>query len=101
GIRDPLVTGVQTCALPIYGRVFLTVKLVAWITFLGGIHHHLDQTLANHWGTEADGHKLVYLSLNFRVKAHELKVASAMAALSNRSEERRVGKDGHDRYWNG
>src|SRR5207247_6389055 len=83
GIRDPLVTGVQTCALPIW--------------------------LKNEVGAEIDRHKIVLerpikdtgehevaIKLHHDVTAQlvfQVKSAAAARADTTRSEERRVGKE--------
>src|SRR5687767_15628441 len=75
GIRDKLVTGVQTCALPIYGRpkIFLGKK-------------GFDDQRERLGGTEA-----------FQVLLPKAKIRLAAFTParqgSRRSEERRVGKE--------
>src|SRR5438105_15071377 len=72
GIRDPLVTGVQTCALPIYGEIELIGRAIA---------HLVD---AND-------------RLIGRANADQLGLVSRVEFLAerrkDRSEERRVGKE--------
>src|SRR5205823_7884341 len=98
GIRDKLVTGVQTCALPIY-------PLPPGVTVVGG----KSKTLL---GTGSKGHPvlkcapnaapienvpisvLAHVSINFVVKVSY----SSQPIMVSRSEERRVGKEGRPRW---
>src|SRR2546425_5095090 len=77
GIRDKLVTGVQTCALPIYRP--------------GGVVRHLDPRpggdVATRDGPVSDG-----AELETRVER------IARAPGLDRSEERRVGKECRSRW---
>src|SRR5207244_7396514 len=56
GIRDDLVTGVQTCALPIFGKGFATAMIaLQWLSpliFIKSIHYFLADSLsgAGHQG---------------------------------------------------
>src|SRR5437763_13001981 len=79
GIRDTSVTGVQTCALPIL------VDLPA-----GTINHHWTKNVI----ASADGSTL-YVSVGSNSNAAENGVdkEQARAAIWERSEERRVGKE--------
>src|SRR2546425_9268505 len=81
GIRDKLVTGVQTCALPI-SRVHPAV-LVALER-----HHHLggrERARRAHGGRLTDVEGAVLRSLRLDV-------------VQDRSEERRVGKECRSRW---
>src|SRR5688500_20346958 len=80
GIRDYKVTGVQTCALPIFGYNLVKLGFVPEI--------ELTKTLAKQYKMPA-----VDLS-KFAVDAKIAKLIPAEMALKNlRSEERRVGKE--------
>src|SRR5205823_7716536 len=46
GIRDKLVTGVQTCALPISVRTALVGRLAAWRAGVPMVHHLHSPTTA-------------------------------------------------------
>src|SRR5687767_15489877 len=80
GIRDKLVTGVQTCALPIYlGFVFQSYHLFPTLKALENVRLTLDVR-----GERA------------RRAVAKSKLALASVGLSHkmsRSEERRVGKE--------
>src|SRR5207244_7508686 len=89
GIRDDLVTGVQTCALPISARATAAIPSTA-----GRI----------------GGKTLLSLRSTATATVQERKAASTRAARteslravpaarSQRSEERRVGKEGRSRGW--
>src|SRR5438105_11447527 len=73
GIRDPLVTGVQTCALPIYGDA-------------EGSHQHPPDAVRQPGDAAAD-------------LAVSLRGAVGPGRLAARSEERRVGKECRSRWW--
>src|SRR2546430_9254266 len=73
GIRDLTVTGVQTCALPIFGRKNLGHRAEVYLD------EHRDR---------------VALGLEDRV-GH---VAEILAVRMQRSEERRVGKECRSRW---
>src|SRR5262249_59933986 len=83
GIRDWSVTGVQTCALPI---------------FQNGSHFQIWETMTSRW-----------LALGSVIVSHIWKwlpfwtvilLAGRMAIPQElRSEERRVGKEGRCRWW--
>src|SRR5258708_28506769 len=82
GIRDDLVTGVQTCALPILGKLFS--GRVAGDSALGrGARHVL---------TRARG-----ISLCRAVRA-DVDALDAGESENCRSEERRVGKECRSRW---
>src|SRR5207247_5153406 len=88
GIRDPLVTGVQTCALPIsdQARQFaLAVGDSAWV----GVRRI---------------HALLHPGLSFLIVSDAQEPLSAAVTVGGelarlRSEERRVGKGWGDRGW--
>src|SRR5690606_39889519 len=87
GIRDFHVTGVQTCALPIYQNPFFCT-------------YRKSKTLFPH----LPNHKLPTVSqyLGFHLESHHNALADAEAcahiALQVRSEERRVGKECRSRW---
>src|SRR5258708_15496303 len=84
GIRDDLVTGVQTCALPIF--------IASWSTGLEHDQHgHPDYEPEDH---EAMMHKR-YRKL---VTAAEELPKPERYGDENRSEERRVGKECRSRW---
>src|SRR5207253_4869746 len=94
GIRDGHVTGVQTCALPI----FQDLRLVA--QQLRGLHDRLlgaGADLAQH------GHHLVAdpgpREAGVRVRGVLAPLEAALAAVVVRSEERRVGKECRSWWW--
>src|SRR5207244_8458128 len=92
GIRDDLVTGVQTCALPIYALLKLpgaAARTAARAKALNGI-----AVLALNQGDYEAATKLLEECLEIR---RELGDRSGIA--NSRSEERRVGKEGRDRRW--
>src|SRR2546425_9570916 len=84
GIRDKLVTGVQTCALPIYA-----IDTTATIHRMGMAAY---PTLAG-WPVDMAGESPVpYLPTMATT------VSVARTALEARSEERRVGKECRSRW---
>src|SRR5207244_7345407 len=82
GIRDDLVTGVQTCALPIYERPRVGPAIVAVL----------------------DARRSLQVLRQLRVqlvaarRCFALNIAHHSAQIS-RSEERRVGKECRSRWW--
>src|SRR5439155_16611865 len=91
GIRDGHVTGVQTCALPIY--VFdINRSDVRSPTFGAGIHYCLGAALARAEMEE---------TLRFLVERFErLSLSDTPRWIPfHRSEERRVGKECRSRVW--
>src|SRR5205823_6892377 len=92
GIRDKLVTGVQTCALPIFGRLCLeTLKRVTQTT---------EPRLLDERGRPK--FDLTFYAVNKRGEfgaasfyPHQFAAHDGTEAkLRDRSEERRVGKEG-------
>src|SRR3989440_3691954 len=84
GIRDLIVTGVQTCALPIWRPGPRAIVTAALRTRLGRVRE-----LA---GTVAE-------AFEARVREHEEQWLSPLAVRSyERSEERRVGKECRSRW---
>src|SRR5256885_16543198 len=103
GIRDYKVTGVQTCALPILGEGALFVRTD--ITDDAQVAACVQQACSRHGGV----HILVNLACSYVdeglqspradwLASFNVNVASAVAMLQARSEERRVGKEGRSRW---
>src|SRR5258708_12712908 len=81
GIRDDLVTGVQTCALPIF-----------WGEVVG------DATTRSHRGSRAIPHtSALRLTRSHGTLRHAGRLGS-VHPMSCRSEERRVGKECRSRW---
>src|SRR2546426_7231789 len=85
GIRDYKVTGVQTCALPIY-----TLSAAVELVRTGGAHARAGPRQA----VLAESVKLP----GSRVLADGFAVISSAALVPKRSEERRVGKECRSRW---
>src|SRR5205823_7929605 len=96
GIRDKLVTGVQTCALPIWGNVD------------GESNDYDGSKLAN--GDRYGGSDTVVVTINYRLgllgflanpaldrEGHAFGNYGTMDIQAARSEERRVGKEWRSR----
>ena len=77
GIRDVAVTGVQTCALPIYAYFQYVINE--------------DVENSNYGNPELEIAK-TYVQMNDNAKAVEY-FKKALPKMRNRSEERRVGKE--------
>src|SRR5205823_11279591 len=87
GIRDKLVTGVQTCALPIF-VTFANFDIVRILTSGGPIDQtHIFATWAFKLGIEGND-----IPLGASVSLFMFPIL-AIAAIFIRSEERRVGKE--------
>src|SRR2546430_13372534 len=85
GIRDLTVTGVQTCALPIWkGGAEETKRLLAWD--------------GHAWRRLAESEKLTLLSGFLGERRPEFPFAPSVYKARLRSEERRVGKEGRFRW---
>src|SRR5207248_7584985 len=92
GIRDRTVTGVQTCALPIYvlGRAEHRMPQAARLALPDVVHR--GQVV----GRLDDGQaRLVALRLQGILKFG----IAVEIVLNGRSEERRVGKEGRTQWW--
>src|SRR5690606_39666132 len=89
GIRDFHVTGVQTCALPIYGdRGRRSPDRAIRSAMLGrGVSPACSSDRSR------------YLSISLSMVSSSGSLAASAAARSKRSEERRVGKEGRCRRW--
>src|SRR5207244_9606847 len=81
GIRDDLVTGVQTCALPICLTMVIAVSVTAAVAQQSAING--SQGKARRQG-----------ALEWPLKVNETRGPVRAADVSSRSEERRVGKEG-------
>src|SRR5207247_5244794 len=91
GIRDPLVTGVQTCALPIWTRF----SIPAGSSAITG-----DLAAAAYCGLGASNapiHRAASSSIGSVPAAEAVPAAVSPARGGSRSEERRVGKEGRVR----
>src|SRR2546423_11858153 len=87
GIRDKLVTGVQTCALPIF-LLGLVVGLV--VGAAAGVAWARSRTATIAARAKAAEEKVAYV---------EERLSERFQALSaQRSEERRVGEEGRSRW---
>src|SRR5205823_6845745 len=99
GIRDKLVTGVQTCALPIFAFVvvFFVIPLgmTAWMSLhnwpLMGEHAFIG--LDNYFAILRDTRFWNALKFTFYY------TVIVTIAIFARSEERRVGKECRWRWW--
>src|SRR5205823_11474796 len=92
GIRDKLVTGVQTCALPIWIAAARKAPLVVWIQDLMGRAVTQSQ-IAGGAGARRTVRK---------IEGWVLRRADHVVVLNEsfaRSEERRVGKECRCRCW--
>src|SRR5207302_6364170 len=78
GIRDFHVTGVQTCALPIYGIASILMRSRA-ATTINSIPPNTS-------------------SRSIEATHHATASAESVAAITTRSEERRVGKECRSRW---
>src|SRR5205823_11958160 len=92
GIRDKLVTGVQTCALPIFFGVLTQLAAAGLILLmLGAIQKKIFIWRTGFWG-ESGTNGWSYHTM--------LVVMSLVIVTTGRSEERRVGKECRSR-WSG
>src|SRR5207247_7107546 len=99
-IRDPLVTGVQTCALPISGANLVRRRLPAGTTtLLSGVS--LGRGTRVYLGQgHPDRRRLVQLRLPVPDRLPPLLFPKRAAQhRGGRSEERRVGKEGRLGKW--
>src|SRR5207244_9383909 len=93
GIRDDLVTGVQTCTLPIWGRL-ATVKAEVRTRLEAFIHEQVDKQTEREFGVLFDeGKVLFYLECaecRFEIP-NSVRIESKGGGA--RSDERRVGNE--------
>src|SRR5205823_6928363 len=93
GIRDKLVTGVQTCALPI----FILHELGPYFRIVWLNSKHPEDPDPQWWGHSIgwyeNGDTLVVDTIGFNDKTWLDQMGHP------RSEERRVGKEGRSRWW--
>src|SRR5207248_4303516 len=96
GIRDRTVTGVQTCALPIFAIELSPALLqpAAGHTGGGGQARRILAGFENHGGRTTLGAGA--RALGRVLKGHG---NDGSSGLEGRSEERRVGKEGRSRWW--
>src|SRR5699024_11728844 len=87
GIRDRNVTGVQTCALPIYLRLPDFRDHAVDVPSPGGAQAEATRVLGR-WLAEV-----------VRRNPHNFLIVGPDETASNRSEERRVGKECRSRWW--
>src|SRR5207248_3978438 len=97
GIRDRTVTGVQTCALPIWRSIFEAENGNELNTWSFGLDAKFP------WGKIRDraSYETALLDLQqaeIRLKQTRTKVQADVRDIL-RSEERRVGKEGRSRWW--
>src|SRR5205823_9117878 len=85
GIRDKLVTGVQTCALPIFDHLRLSQLIL------------MDQLAGLARRKATLGRRLDELGAAGCLVPQRRKLLQA--AFRGRSEERRVGKECRSRWW--
>src|SRR5687767_15756061 len=85
GIRDKLVTGVQTCALPISASYFTSYTRRAWWDKNNDTHSNINVTNSRKYDSDVSG------SFGGPFKRDKL--------WYFRSEERRVGKECRSRWW--
>src|SRR5947208_12414568 len=92
GIRDDLVTGVQTCALPILNASGISRRLIAFASSLfgwmrGGLAH------------VSIGASMFFAEISGSAVADIAALGSILIpAMKSRSEERRVGKECRSRW---
>src|SRR5206468_9470659 len=89
GIRDLIVTGVQTCALPISGLGFR-------LRFLSGGMSPSARLVNGKVLPERSGYYVGWRMVDTLVRHAGIAPALRAAAHEFRSEERRVGKEGKD-----
>src|SRR5205085_4743259 len=99
-IRDLTVTGVQTCALPIFDRPYLE----RWYHF-AAVHsgNTLDVFIDGHrrtWGVNVgDCSNAEGVSIGGLSNSNFIYGEVQELAIYQRSEERRVGKECRSRWW--
>src|SRR5204862_2077496 len=94
GIRDLYVTGVQTCALPILVRVVPGTAAGTIISDTATVTTTTRDTVAGN--NSATVNIAVGVAGQADMRVSNVGVPDPVTA---RSEERRVGKEGRDRWW--
>src|SRR5690606_40118483 len=87
GIRDFHVTGVQTCALPIYSLLAVVVTATARRESVSSV-----LSMQKNNSVISDG-----ISVESIKRSPDSNVGEVLKRVSGRSEERRVGKEGRSR----
>src|SRR5206468_5952035 len=90
GIRDLIVTGVQTCALPIYQGCRVRARNLADAKRCAEAHRP-----GNQQSVAVDQRRRALACRNSREKRlpHQARTQSLLVISTRRSEERRVGKE--------
>src|SRR5699024_11219954 len=94
--RDRNVTGVQTCALPIFGRIREVLETEPVVKFVesGSVAPLSGSVEFDHVSfTYPDGDDPTLKDISFKIKPGQM-VGIVGATGAGRSEERRVGKEG-------
>src|SRR5205823_9302165 len=92
GIRDKLVTGVQTCALPIWLIVIAKGEIKIKVAKLSrGGEVERNEPVIKALTNFVIEHRADVLSIDSFIRTHRVR--------ENRSEERRVGKEGRSAWW--
>src|SRR5207247_6205174 len=96
GIRDPLVTGVQTCALPILGQPDRPAGCFLFTGPTGVGKTELAKQLAILLGNE-----FIRFDMSEYMEKHAVArlIGAPPGYVGFRSEERRVGKEWRSREW--
>src|SRR5206468_7514925 len=90
GIRDLIVTGVQTCALPIYGFVFREHGL-GFRRGVGDAPSPITYTSPKPEAVLAEDKAISAFPL--KIKRDNIRIVPVTDLFVKRSEERRVGKE--------
>src|SRR5205823_12074164 len=96
GIRDKLVTGVQTCALPIYVWGPEGTHLPITPDFKGSLVARFNLNPIGKWEPYIQGNWTYQSSASVQLRVDQSAVVGAMPP---RSEERRVGKECGSGWW--
>src|SRR5690606_39482241 len=96
GIRDFHVTGVQTCALPIFGASTVYLALKAGLTVSASIP---IAVLAISIGRKFFKTTILENNIIQTTGSAGESIASGVVFTLPRSEERRVGRECRDRWW--
>src|SRR5690606_39402454 len=98
GIRDFHVTGVQTCALPIYGKIDSPGQFVVLPASALDALSSVTVTRSDASGERVTGPLMSAVSPDFVSSRDEALEAERLRTETLRSEERRVGKEGRSRW---